>query len=160
MFTKAECKLKEKANSKLRVVGFILLFKTWTHVCLQPAFQPELRSWLHMMESEGLHRPRFWGDCSLLTAYFSCRISTVSYLSYCFFTVPIYFLPRFHVLPGLCQKTIKEKEQDFCIFWCILAKIFITTEQKLYFLELSDLSCLTSILIHCNCVSQYHFKTT
>lgn len=87
-------------------------------------------------------------------------ISTLSYLSYCSFTVPIHFLSGFHVSPGLCQKIVEEKEQDFCAFWCSLAKIFITTEQKLSFLELNDLLCLTSILIHCSCVSQNNFKTT
>lgn len=147
-------------------LGLFCCSKLWTRVSPQPALQPELHAWLHGMVFEGPHCPCFW-EARLLTVYCLWLKSTLSYISCCFFTVPIYFLPSFHVSPGLPQETIhlfsvkalpKEKEQDFSVFWCVLAKLFITTEQKLAFLEKNDSSRVTTFLICCNRISQYNFK--
>lgn len=56
------------------------------------------------------------------------------------------------------RKQLEEREQDFCAFWCVLAELLIVSEEKSAFLEKNDFSCVTTFIIHCNCVSQYNFK--
>lgn len=142
MFTNVECELKEKENSRLWVVGFVSLFNTGK-LYLSVSGSLQLHTLLHRITFGGL-------TCyCLLTAGFSWLKSSLSCLSWCFFTIPIYFLPSFHVSPDLPQETTRlfsvkccpRKEGRTCPLCCVVAEPFIATEQKLAFFEKNDFFC-------------------
>lgn len=58
----------------------------------------ELHTSFHGVVLKGPLCPHVW-EATLLRAYSSWLKSTLSYLSRCFITVPIYFWPGFHALP-------------------------------------------------------------